>query len=169
MAASPRPSRDFHRLALFLAAMSLLVVGSLFIVIAPDWNAPIPALWSKPSPDNLPGVSVIAVAPKPFDGPVAVSPSDEPGLEMAIRGLAEIEKGKMLKIEGLETAQMPLEYERESMDRQNEIVNQIVAANWRRKFAVPLAIGLAITLAVSFAVYGIVRTIGWVIGGFAAS
>jgi predicted Co/Zn/Cd cation transporter (cation efflux family) len=33
----------------------------------------------------------------------------------------------------------------------------------------PLTIGLAITLAVSLAVYGFVRAIDWVIGGFAAS
>jgi len=33
----------------------------------------------------------------------------------------------------------------------------------------PLATGLIITLAVSLAVYGIVRAIGWVIGGFASS
>jgi hypothetical protein len=32
-----------------------------------------------------------------------------------------------------------------------------------------LGIGLAITLAVSLAVYGVVRAIGWVIGGFAAT
>ena len=41
--------------------------------------------------------------------------------------------------------------------------------NWRSKFAVPLVTGLAITLAVAFGVYLLVRAIGWVIGGFAAS
>jgi len=162
VATSQRLSRGFHRLALFLAGMSLLVVGSLSVIIAPDWNAPVPAFWSKPSTNNMPAVSVITVAPKPFDDPIALSPSDEPGLENAIRDLAEIEKTKMLKIEGVETVQMPAEFELASTDRQSEIVNQIVAANWRTKFAVRLAMGLAITLAVSFAVYGIVRTIGWV-------
>lgn len=167
--ASPRRSCRFHRLALFLSGMSLLAVGSLFVIIAPDWNVPVPAFWSKPSTNNMPAVSVITVAPKPFDDLIALSPTDEPGLEKAIRELAEMEKSKMLKIEGVETAQMPPEFEWESTDRQNEIVNQMVAANWRTKFAVPLAMGLAITLAVSFAVYGLVRAIGWVIGGFAAS
>jgi hypothetical protein len=33
----------------------------------------------------------------------------------------------------------------------------------------PLVRGLPITLAVTLAVYGVVRAIGWVIGGFAAS
>jgi hypothetical protein len=165
--ASPRPIRDFHRLGLFTAGMLLLAVGSLSAIIAPDWNVPAPVFWSKPTIDNTPAVSVIAVAPKPFDDPVAGSPSDEPGLEKAIRELAEIEKTKMLKIEGVETVQMPPEFEWESADRQSEIVNQIVAANWRTKFAVPLAIGFAMTIAVSLAVYGLVRALGWVVGSFA--
>jgi hypothetical protein len=33
----------------------------------------------------------------------------------------------------------------------------------------PLTIGLATTLALALAVYGVVRAIGWVLGGFAAS
>jgi hypothetical protein len=115
----------------------------------------------------MPALSVIAVAPKPFDDPIAVSPTDEPGLEKAVRELAEIEKTKMLKIERVKTVQMPPEFELESTDRQSEIVNQIVAANWQTKFAVPLGIGLAIALAVSFAVYGIVRAIGGVVDGSA--
>jgi hypothetical protein len=160
-----RVSRRFHRSALFLAGMSLLVVGSLSVIILPDWNVPVPALWSKPSINNMPAVSVVVVAPKSFDDPITLSPADEPGLENAIRDLAEIEKNKTLKIEGVETVQMPLEFEEESTDRQAEFVNQIVAANWWTKFAMPLAIGLAVALAVSFAVYGIVRAIGF--GGFA--
>jgi len=40
---------------------------------------------------------------------------------------------------------------------------------WRINFAKVLAVGLAITLAATLAVYGIVRAMGWVIGGFAAS
>jgi hypothetical protein len=32
-----------------------------------------------------------------------------------------------------------------------------------------LGIGLAITLAISLGVYGLIRAIGWVIGGFAAT
>jgi len=167
MAALARPNRDFHRLALFVAGFSLLAVGSLSAMLAPDWNVPVPVFWAKPSANNIPAVSVIAVAPKPFDDPVALSPSDEPGLDRAIRELAEIEKAKMLKIEGVAIVQMPPEFEWESTDRQSEIVNQIVAANWWTKFAAPLATGLVITLAVSFAVYGIVRAIGWVVGDFA--
>jgi hypothetical protein len=75
----------------------------------------------------------------------------------------------MLKIEGVGTVQMPPEFEGESTDRQSEILNHLVAVNWRTKFVVPLTIGLATTIAVSLAVYGLVRTIGWVIGGFDSS
>ena len=41
--------------------------------------------------------------------------------------------------------------------------------NWLSVFAPPAAFGLAITLALTLAVYGLVRAIGWVIGGFAAA
>ena len=41
--------------------------------------------------------------------------------------------------------------------------------NWYSSFGNSLLLYLTITLAVSLAVYGIVRAIGWVIGGFAAS
>ena len=41
--------------------------------------------------------------------------------------------------------------------------------SWAFEFFSKLGIGLAITLALSLALYGLVRAIGWVIGGFAAS
>ena len=41
--------------------------------------------------------------------------------------------------------------------------------DWWIKFAEDLGLGIVITLAMTLAVYGIVRAIGWVIGGFAAS
>jgi hypothetical protein len=39
---------------------------------------------------------------------------------------------------------------------------------WSDQFLAKLVTGLAITLAVSLALYGVIRAIGWVIGGFAA-
>ena len=39
--------------------------------------------------------------------------------------------------------------------------------NWLGAFIWPLALGLGITLATALTVYGIVRALGWVIGGFA--
>jgi hypothetical protein len=40
---------------------------------------------------------------------------------------------------------------------------------WLNEFSWRFLVGLATTLAIAAAVYGIVRAIGWVIGGFAAS
>jgi hypothetical protein len=40
--------------------------------------------------------------------------------------------------------------------------------NWLANFAMPLFLFLGITLAVALCIYGIIRAIGWVIGGFAA-
>lgn len=42
-------------------------------------------------------------------------------------------------------------------------------SSWALNISYYLARGLGITVAVSFAVFGVVRAIGWVIGGFAAS
>ena len=41
--------------------------------------------------------------------------------------------------------------------------------NWLTTFVSGLIHSISITLALSLAVYGLVRAIGWVIGGFAAS
>jgi hypothetical protein len=41
--------------------------------------------------------------------------------------------------------------------------------SWTLRLGYYLAIGMAITLALSLAVYVLIRAIGWVIGGFAAS
>jgi hypothetical protein len=41
--------------------------------------------------------------------------------------------------------------------------------DWLNALGLPLALAVAATLAVSLAVYGLVRAIGWVIGGFAAA
>lgn len=41
------------------------------------------------------------------------------------------------------------------------------AFDWLNELVLPLTVAVAITLAVSLAVYGVVRAIGWFIGGFA--
>jgi len=67
---------------------------------------------------------------------------------------------------------MPLGFERLTRDEQDELVDQLEASlrpQWWANFSKALGISLAITLAASLAVYGVVRAIGWVIGGFAAS
>ena len=41
--------------------------------------------------------------------------------------------------------------------------------NYAMTLAQYLSIGLALALALAFAVYGVIRAIGWVIGGFVVS
>ena len=41
--------------------------------------------------------------------------------------------------------------------------------NWYPRLGYYLGIGVGLSLLLSFAVYGLIRAIGWVIGGFAAS
>ena len=70
--------------------------------------------------------------------------------------------GKNLTIDGVDISPVL------TPDQQNEKLDRMALPSWRTKFAERLAKGLTIGLAVSLAVYGIVRAIGWVIGGFAA-
>jgi hypothetical protein len=70
--------------------------------------------------------------------------------------------GKNLTIDGVDISPV------QTPDQQNEKLDRMALPSWRIKFAELLAKGLTISLAVSLAVYGVVRAIGWVIGGFAA-
>ena len=45
MNASQRVRRGFHRLALFLASITL-VIGGWITMLLPDWTAALPAKWS---------------------------------------------------------------------------------------------------------------------------
>src|SRR6476646_6147880 len=66
--------------------------------------------------------------------------------------------GKNLTIDGVDISPVL------TPDQQNEKLDRMAAPSWRIKFAELLAKGLTISLAI----YGVVRAIGWVIGGFAA-
>ena len=70
--------------------------------------------------------------------------------------------GKNLTIDGVDISPVL------TPDQQNEKLDRMAPPSWRIKFAELLAKSLMISLAVSLAVYGVVRAIGWVIGGFAA-
>ena len=124
MATSQRVSRGFHRLALFLAAIPLLIGGTWSVIYA--LNEAGPALSENASKSS------------------AAIPSS----------------GKNLTIDGVDISPVP------TPDQQNEKVDRMVLPYWRIKFAELLAKGLAISLAVALALYGLVRAIGYVIGGF---
>jgi hypothetical protein len=70
--------------------------------------------------------------------------------------------GKNLTIDGVDISPVL------TPDQQNEKLDRMAPPSWMIKFAELLAKSLMISLAVSLAVYGVVRAIGWVIGGFAA-
>jgi hypothetical protein len=85
---------------------------------------------------------------------------------------AEVWSRPALKIEGFGTVPMPPGFDRLTRDEQDELVDQMATSlrpQWRANFSEALGVSLASTLAVSLAVYGVVRAIGWVVGGFAAS
>ena len=91
-------------------------------------------------------------------------------LDEASRPPAELSK-PALRIEGFGTVPMPPDFDRLMLEKQNEMVDQIAVSlrpHWWIKFAEALALSLFVTLTLSAAVYGVVRAIGWVIGGFAA-
>ena len=77
-----------------------------------------------------------------------------------------------LKIEGFGTVPLPPGFDHLTRDERDELVDQIATSlrpQWWANFSKAFGVSLAITLAVSLAVYGVVRAIGWVIGGVAAS
>ena len=86
---------------------------------------------------------------------------------------AEVWSRPALTIEGFGTVPMPLGFDRLTRDEQDKLVDRLVAASlrpqWWANFSKALGVSLAITLAASLAVYSVVRAIGWVMGGFAAS
>ena len=140
MATSQRVSRGFHRLALFLAAVPLLigVLGSVLWAIR-DANIIASNKHQK-----------LMCAYEWLDRIVATN------------GSADVAVVQELKAMGcsswLETVS----------------VEDILAAknngfSYAAAFALTMTYGLAITLAFALALYGLVRAIGWVIGGFAAS
>jgi hypothetical protein len=126
MGASTRVSRGLHRLALFSAAIPLLVGGYLSVVYAVgEASMPPEEVWSRPA----------------------------------------------LIIEGFGTVPLPPGFDHLTRNEQDELVDQMAASlrpQWWANFSKALGVSLAITLAVSLAVYGIIRAIDWVIGGFAA-
>jgi hypothetical protein len=141
MAASLRLSRGFHRLALFLAAIPLLMGGPFSV-----WSA----------------------------------------VEMAGRGAEEHQKlvcahqvfrtdqrkiwhsvllNDDAKVDLKEIGCCNYEYDRVSVYN----VQSLPSFAWLSAFGFALLPGFPITLILTLGIYAIIRAIGWVIGGFAAS
>ena len=125
MSPAQRVSRGFHRLGLFLALITL-VIASLITVLLPDWAAPFPAKWSF-------GLVTRQQMPE--------WTSSETG------------DGPIIDIGGT-NVRMPSNCYDQPVAQQQDLMNRLIANNWRNKFAKPLAQGLAITLTISLAGIG---------------
>ena len=151
MSSPQRISRGFHRLALFLAAIPLLIgIGSMIftgIDANNSWrrHQKLVCAHEHTGDPNKPWTY-------PWDAFVATQVSrDDPVLE---------DREINLKPLGCSNS----EYDTVKF---GEALNP-PEFSWLSELAKPLSFGLGIGLAVSLAVYGVVRAIGWVIGGFAA-
>lgn len=138
MAASQRVSRGFHRLALFLAAIPLLVGGGLSLFIAIDQ-----ANKAKAMHEEQARLMCAQTALK----------SDVPQGYRAVDGRVDLQK--------LGCSDLP------QTTSYFKVLNARPpkAFSYARSFLLPLSIGVLLTLPIALAVYGVVCAIGWV-GGF---
>jgi hypothetical protein len=137
--ASQRVSRGIHRLAVFLAAISLLVGGGWSLIVAREC------------------ASQLHFEVRSSKEPSSEEPSSQKPLDFS--------KYMYLPVPLPELAEMVC-FARGSTTAVGEAVR---AFSYAAMFLLALGLALAITFGVSLAVYGLVRVIGWVISGFAAS
>jgi hypothetical protein len=159
MATAQRLSRGFHRLGLFLAAIPL-IVGVLAVAwvtlqadraldkhsrlaCVGDHIAQALPIQTKETPEGI-----------PFDDPIPPPPNG-----------AVIDWKDDYRINPKQVGCSDDLYETITYGE----VRNPPAFDWLKELGLPLALAVAVTLAVSLSVYGIVRAIGWVIGGFMAS
>jgi hypothetical protein len=180
-------SRGFHRLGLFLAAIPLLVGGSLSLAIALDAANSAKEMQAKlvcaqtalkntpaPSPDY--GAMIDAAQAEGQDE------TPEPPKSLKLLSDEEVGLGAPPAVPTSKNPDVPPGYH---LDTEQIDLQKLGCSEWTQtttvsevykppesyaaSFLPPLGLGLAITLAVSLAFYGLVRAIGWVIGGFVAS
>jgi hypothetical protein len=144
MSTSQRVSRGFHRLALFLAAIPLLVGGLLSVYVA----YPVVS-------HGLDQHQRLVCAHEHLDlAPAAHAPkgtlSDEDiGLPLSLKEVGCSDNGN--ETVSYEEARNPPDF------------------NWLTVLGLAMVPLMSITLILTLAVYALVRAIGWVIGGFTAS
>ena len=161
MSASQRVSRGFHRLAIFLAAIALVIGTILSVGVAfeqanrakakHDWQAKLvcarTALLNDPE-DWVDVPNEDTEKPAPASG---VQKSDPVEWPRDLKALGCSEWPQTATLDEIRAAKPPKDF------------------SYAASLLPPLGLGLAVTLAVSLVIYGLVRAIGWVIGGFAAS
>lgn len=184
MATADRVSRGFHRLALFLAAIPLLVGGT--------W-AGVTAFEAADRAKRTHAEQLELVCAKTRIGEKPVSPQegegnvfdrfDDPSSADAAESNKKPWERNWTKKNG---ATLPPGFTLAPPSRDlkalgcSEVSRQVLLRNildartpedfsYAKALVPTLAFLLGITLAVSFAFYAVVRAIGWVIGGFAKS
>jgi hypothetical protein len=155
MVASQRLSRGFHRLAVFVAAIPLLV-GAVWTISIAIGNA---NYASETHRKLLCAYNKAGNADKPWSIPWDAFVKRENPFN------------DLIPIDNREVSLKRLGCSESEYDTATykEVRDVTPTFNWFGVVAEPLGWGVAITIAVSLAVYGIVRAMGWVIGGFAAS
>jgi hypothetical protein len=183
MSAAQRVSRGFHRLAVFLAAIPLIVGGTWAFSIARDeaysarrshdeqveLDCAKKRLTAMPNPAQSGDVPRLTNGQPDYNkmfGPAPNPQSTTPAQDAKKPG--ETDWGSYWRTRDLKELGCSNE-PRTVSDR--DILDASPPANFSYAvtFLPPLALFLGITLAISLAVYVLVRAIGWVIGGFAAT
>lgn len=142
---SQRVSRGFHRLGLLLATVAFLICGFFSVVLATHdagrkLHAHQELICAR---DKIEADNAQANAQA--SGPTRIGP-----VEPDLKSLGCSEWSRLVSLKAI-------------LDVREEDFSYASA------LLIPLSIGLLVTLAISLAIYGLVRAIGWVIGGFAAS
>jgi hypothetical protein len=160
MAASLRLSRGFHRLALFLAAIPLLAISGFYLILA---------IRSANLDQHLHQEQVeLACAQDAFHRKFYGDLSKEEFDRRIAAKLAPIEEGS-IKVTDPDLKKLGCANESRMVS-----VTEIFRANppaefsWIGEFSGLFVPGLGLAFGLSVALYGLVRAIGWVIGGFAA-
>ena len=153
MSASLRVSRGFHRLAIFLGAIPLILGSVFYFNLA----------WDKGRT-----ASMYACAQEAFYKKFYANLSRDEFDRRVAAKLAPIRTGEV-KVTDPDLKELGC-----SNYSKRVSVLEIFGASrhkfaWAAAFFHQVVIGLAITLAISLAVYVLVRAIGWIIGGFMAS
>jgi hypothetical protein len=143
MSASQRFSRDFHRLAIFLAAIPLVIGTILSLGVAVQ----------QANEEEAYHQNLVCAGQHPERWPATTAP----------KGSLTDEQVGTLSLKQVGCS-----------DKEDETVSYAEARNppkfyWWSSYASNATPYLIFAVVVSVMLYGIVRAIGWVIGGFAAS
>jgi hypothetical protein len=157
---SQRVSRGFHRLGLLLAAIPLLAGAAFYFFLAFDTANDAQRLHDE----QMAFICAQEAIYKKFYSDMSRDEFDRKAAELADPGKFNL-TGPQFDLKELGCS------DQSKTASALEIFRDRAPGefSWRAKLWSQLSFGLAISLGVALAVYGLVRAIGWVIGGFAVS